>query len=129
MSATLDATAWMEQGECTKYNPEIFTGDKPVKSEWYPICRACPVRDTCFNYAVINNESGIWGGTTERQRKNLSPIFLRAIGQYRPDQSPSNPERDAIQTLVQQAHEQSQERTKQLRSDLSELLQSLQDIS
>lgn len=37
------------------------------------ICASCPqaCRDACLAYAVANNEPGIWGGTTARQRKEI----------------------------------------------------------
>ena len=127
MSKIQDDLAWQEDAACKQYHPEIFTGDRPSKAVYGPICNSCPVRSICLETAIANKEIGIWGGTTEAERRNLSPIFLRAIGQYRPSQT--NPEQTAIQALVSQAHERSEARTKEILADLSELLQSLPDIS
>ena len=33
------------------------------------ICAACPVLDECKAYIDANPQPGIWGGTTERERK------------------------------------------------------------
>ena len=33
------------------------------------ICETCPLKVPCLEYALINVEIGIWGGTTEEQRK------------------------------------------------------------
>lgn len=36
------------------------------------ICRTCPVRQPCLDYAVrIREPHGIWGGLSESERKNL----------------------------------------------------------
>jgi|TARA_B110000285_G_C14830205_1_gene470505 WhiB family redox-sensing transcriptional regulator len=35
------------------------------------ICGACPVAVDCLTYALKNHELGVWGGTTEDQRKAL----------------------------------------------------------
>jgi WhiB family transcriptional regulator, redox-sensing transcriptional regulator len=36
------------------------------------ICRVCPVRTPCREYAVARPERfGVWGGTTPRQRREL----------------------------------------------------------
>jgi WhiB family redox-sensing transcriptional regulator len=32
------------------------------------VCRGCPVRDRCLQYALENGEVGIWGGTDDRER-------------------------------------------------------------
>jgi WhiB family redox-sensing transcriptional regulator len=36
------------------------------------VCSHCPVRQTCLEYAISTNERwGIWGGTSERERRPL----------------------------------------------------------
>jgi WhiB family redox-sensing transcriptional regulator len=36
------------------------------------ICRDCPVRAICLDWALANGqEAGIWGGLTEDQRRRL----------------------------------------------------------
>lgn len=36
------------------------------------VCRACPVREQCLEYAIKNNiPYGVWGGLSERERRNL----------------------------------------------------------
>lgn len=35
------------------------------------ICRSCPHTSDCLDHALNNHELGIWGGSTERQRKRL----------------------------------------------------------
>jgi WhiB family redox-sensing transcriptional regulator len=37
------------------------------------ICGVCPVQDSCFSHAVaIDEPIGIWGGTTEVERRNTA---------------------------------------------------------
>ncbi len=41
------------------------------------ICRTCPVRQPCLDYAVaIREPHGIWGGLNEAERKNT---LVRAV--------------------------------------------------
>lgn len=42
------------------------------------VCRACPVRRQCLEFAIEHNEEGIWGGTTRPQRTRG-----RAVGRPR----------------------------------------------
>ncbi len=34
-------------------------------------CEPCPVKEECFQYAIDHNEEGVWGGTSEKQRRRL----------------------------------------------------------
>jgi len=33
------------------------------------LCRACPVAGPCLEYALASDESGVWGGTAENERR------------------------------------------------------------
>lgn len=35
-------------------------------------CGKCPVQNECLIWALIYNEQGVWGGTTDEERKSLS---------------------------------------------------------
>lgn len=35
------------------------------------ICKTCPYQAPCLDWAVNNHELGIWGGTTERERRTI----------------------------------------------------------
>ena len=37
-------------------------------------CSDCPVKQDCLNYALVNNDRGIWAGTTEAERDSMSMI-------------------------------------------------------
>jgi WhiB family redox-sensing transcriptional regulator len=63
---------WKSQGECRKVSREFFYSDKPTEiKEAIAICNFCQVRNECLDYAIANSEFGVWGGTTERQRRLL----------------------------------------------------------
>ena len=35
------------------------------------ICNSCPVKEPCLEHALFFNEVGIWGGTSNRQRRAI----------------------------------------------------------
>ena len=35
------------------------------------VCESCPFVDPCFVYAIKNDVQGVWGNTTENERKNF----------------------------------------------------------
>jgi hypothetical protein len=51
-------------------------------------CIGCKIIDECLDYAIRNDVSGVWGGTTTRERKMIRrsmglkvvPISLREVG-------------------------------------------------
>ena len=69
------ATSWRAYGLCREVDPELFF-PKPSQSSATArrVCLACEVRVECREYAVEHGERGIWGGTTDNQRKALRRI-------------------------------------------------------
>ena len=65
---------WMDRAACAEVEPELFFATSPNDpcTLARQICAACPVRLECLDYAVEMGEVGIWGGTSEQQRKNLA---------------------------------------------------------
>jgi WhiB family transcriptional regulator, redox-sensing transcriptional regulator len=69
---------WTERAACRDAPPDLFF---PVSefgaaegqiTEAKRICSACPVRADCLDHALNRGEaSGIWGGTTELERRHL----------------------------------------------------------
>lgn len=63
-------TDFMENGACKEGPVEIFFSDKPHEiSTAKTKCGICEVTEECLTFAIQNNEEGIWGGTTERERR------------------------------------------------------------
>lgn len=71
--AAADDLAWREFGLCAQTDPEAFFPDKGGSTrEAKQMCQRCDVRVDCLDYALANDERfGIWGGTSERERRVL----------------------------------------------------------
>jgi WhiB family redox-sensing transcriptional regulator len=73
----LDAL-WRAQAACSDVDPDLFfpvgvTG--PAVSQIAAakeVCAGCPVAAECLEFAIsTNQEYGIWGGTSEEERRVL----------------------------------------------------------
>lgn len=67
---------WRDQGLCAWHpDPELWHPDPSDHTrilEAVVICRQCPVRDACTDYAIRNRiDGGIWGGLTEDTRRAM----------------------------------------------------------
>ena len=41
------------------------------------ICADCPVKEPCLEYALVTNQdTGVWGGTSEEERRKLRKAWL-----------------------------------------------------
>lgn len=76
-----------EVPRCSETDPEMFypqetnmtNPDGTVKYRYSPreermaknICAGCPLKQPCLEFALMNGEIGIWGGTTEWDRRRL----------------------------------------------------------
>jgi WhiB family redox-sensing transcriptional regulator len=80
--ATEPIADWRALAACSGYPNSLFfpandgaedTAVEKAKS----VCQVCPVADECLGYALETNQrSGIWGGTTEKERKSLRRKWL-----------------------------------------------------
>ena len=80
MLSSDDATGsmdWMSRGACQHEDPELFF---PIASEGpalervnaaIGICLRCPVRSECLSFGLTATREGIWGGTTQRERRAI----------------------------------------------------------
>ena len=73
-----DTDSWRDRAACRDTDPELFfpigaTGEALEEIESAKaICRTCPVRRDCLAFAVeTNQESGVWGGMSEDERRKL----------------------------------------------------------
>lgn len=65
---------WAAYASCRSADPEIFfsAADDSV-AEAIRICRGCPVRQECLEWAILTHARyGVWGGMTERQRRRVA---------------------------------------------------------
>ena len=69
---------WMDDALCKSSDTNVFfpvgMSTKAVKKikKAIQVCNDCPVINDCLDYALRSNQDiGIWGGTTEEDRKYL----------------------------------------------------------
>jgi WhiB family redox-sensing transcriptional regulator len=74
---------WKQRAACaglpsTAFFPVGETEQEAIEKA-KAICAICPVTDSCLEYAFETNQTaGIWGGTTEEERRSLRRRWLTA---------------------------------------------------
>jgi len=70
-----DGTGWRDYAACRDVDPDLFfpLGISGVSllqiEEAKQICRTCPVCGPCLRWALDSGDAGVWGGTTEDERR------------------------------------------------------------
>jgi len=70
-------TEWIQEANCKGTNTRTFfiyredKNQRQRREAAYQVCRTCDVRQECLDYAIVNQEVGIWGGTTDKDRRLL----------------------------------------------------------
>ena len=74
------AALWRERAACRGSDLVVFfPGRGESAGPARQVCAACPVRQPCLDYAITNQIThGIWGGLTERERRQLQSGWVRA---------------------------------------------------
>jgi WhiB family redox-sensing transcriptional regulator len=86
---------WVHRARCKDEDPELFfpvgsTGPAATQADMAKaICFECDVRCECLEWALrTNQDSGVWGGTSEEERRALRRARRRsqvaAYGSLRP---------------------------------------------
>jgi len=67
-------TDWMLRARCRDIHPSVFFPSDGVGVEAAKlVCRECPVRAPCLDYAIENHiDHGVWGGASERERRRIA---------------------------------------------------------
>jgi len=82
-----------EEGEppCVHYPPDMFFADLDdeypvnatyITNEAKKVCYTCPYQLKCLTYAIEENLVGVWGGTSQRQRRDIiktGKVFIPLI--------------------------------------------------
>jgi WhiB family redox-sensing transcriptional regulator len=88
-----ESQTWQHRARCRprhpegSYDPELwfpvgFTGPAVEQAEAArAVCRTCPVRTECLDEALTHDYSGVWGGTTEAERRAIRSLSLRVGAQ------------------------------------------------
>jgi len=76
---------WRHSALCRDEDPELFfpigtTGPAAVQVEQAKVvCRRCSVVEDCLSWALeTQQDSGVWGGTSEDERRALRRRAVRA---------------------------------------------------
>ncbi len=76
---------WKAEGYCARLSPDkvdayffLGRGGSPAQTR-EKFCNDCPVKQMCFEYAIVHGEEGIWGGTTDRERQVVAPILKPSL--------------------------------------------------
>lgn len=84
-SLTLSAQpdAWRSLAACRDTDPDLFfpvgtTGPAIEQiNNAKAVCADCEVRQPCLEFALTTNQdSGVWGGTSEEERRKLRKAWL-----------------------------------------------------
>lgn len=69
---------WRTRAACRDEDPDLFfpigtSGSALLQTERAKaVCRRCPVREQCLDWAMDSGQSlGVWGGTSETERRAL----------------------------------------------------------
>ncbi len=70
---------WWASAVCAHTDPELFFPEKGKRSrDARAVCAGCPVCAECLEDALAQNRVyGVWGGTTERERRRLTTTTVR----------------------------------------------------
>ncbi len=78
LSLTLASDDWRRVSACRDTDPDLFfpvgtTGPAIEQIESAKaVCQVCEAQAPCLEYALATNQdSGIWGGTSEEERRKL----------------------------------------------------------
>jgi WhiB family transcriptional regulator, redox-sensing transcriptional regulator len=70
----LPGTSFGGHPACADEDPELFfpePGQVEQAREAKKVCAACPIRTACESYALRHGVQGVWGGTTEDERREM----------------------------------------------------------
>lgn len=81
MQVTKEVAAdWRVQAACVGFQSLFFANgdlDDKATRRAKEICDVCPVSTECLEFALETNQrAGIWGGTTEDERRSLRRKWL-----------------------------------------------------
>ena len=78
----IEGADWRNYAACRDVDPELFFpigtagASLPQIDEAKQICRTCPVCEPCLRWASHIGATGIWGGTTEEDRRKLRRAYV-----------------------------------------------------
>jgi len=74
---------WRHTANCRDTSPDLFfpvgtTGPALEQiATAKSVCGTCPSQQPCLEFALLTNQdTGIWGGTSEEERRKLRKVWL-----------------------------------------------------
>lgn len=78
LSVSIENDRWREVAACRDTDPDLFfpvgtTGPAIEQiANAKAVCESCEAKQPCLEYALTTNQdSGIWGGTSEEERRQI----------------------------------------------------------
>ena len=78
-----DVANWRDAAACRHADPDLFfpvgtTGDAVEDTTAaIALCRRCPVREECLEFAMVTNQrDGVWGATSEEDRRRMRSAWV-----------------------------------------------------
>ncbi len=78
-----DADDWRDRASCRDTDPDLFfpigtTGPALEQiAAAKAVCGCCQAQSQCLEFALATNqEAGVWGGTSEEERRKLRKAWL-----------------------------------------------------
>ncbi len=82
-SLSLANDDWRSMAACQDTDPDLFfpvgtTGPAIEQiANAKAVCDICPAKEPCLEFALsTNQDSGVWGGTSEEERRKLRRAWL-----------------------------------------------------
>jgi WhiB family transcriptional regulator, redox-sensing transcriptional regulator len=73
-----DEGDWRDVAACRHTEPDLFFPIDQIEAA-KRVCRSCDAQEPCLDFALATNqESGVWGGTSEEERRKLRKAWLAA---------------------------------------------------
>lgn len=71
---------WKDLARCNGTDPETFFDELRV-GEAKALCADCSVIPECLAFAVSTNQEGVWGNTTNQERRQTGRLIEIGYGQ------------------------------------------------
>ena len=85
LTLTIESDEWRRAAACRDTDPDLFfpvgtTGPAIEQiANAKAVCRQCDSQTACLEFALATNQdSGIWGGTSEEERRKLRRQWVAA---------------------------------------------------
>lgn len=75
---------WQTQAACQTMPGDVFYPEpdergQAVEAAALTTCNGCRVRSSCRATALLNNEQGVWGGTTDADRDRMHTALSQGV--------------------------------------------------